>query len=165
MYSQKARLQAGDYEDALMVCRSLGARQSAEFAPWSVAVDHIIDTFRYLQLRPKQDCANKWALFVRTTVVDPVLNSHKQLALNASSSTRSGAAEPNIQARLLRPLLASLSNEFNDTGARFQAQAIFKVAPGLHSCIKHTLKLGFLFTFEDNFRQQSESGAAEMHLR
>lgn len=107
-------------------CRALGVRQAAEYAPWSVAVDHIIDTYRYLLLQPGQGCATQWADFVRTRIVDPTLGNNTQLALNASQS-QTTAVQPDVQSRLLRPLLASLSNEFNDTGARSQAEAIFKV--------------------------------------
>ena len=101
-------------------------RQAAEFAPWSVAVDHIVDVYRYLLLQPNQGCAAKWASFIRSRVVDPTLGNNTQLALNASQSEVQ-AAQPDIQSRLLRPLLASLSNEFNDTGARVQALTIFQV--------------------------------------
>ena len=112
-------------------------RQAAEYAPWSVAVDHIVDVYRYLLLQPSQDCAAKWASFVRNRVVDPTLGNNTQLALNTSQS-QTQAAQPDIQSRLLRPLLASLSNEFNDTGARVQALAIFQVgSPGqcCHRCL------------------------------
>ena len=90
-------------------------------------MSHITAVYRYLQLRPAQDCADKWAAFIRDSLVDPILGSHSQLAMNASGSQQT--AEPDIQARLLRPLLAGLSNEFNDTGARMQARAIFEVHP------------------------------------
>lgn len=110
----------------LASCRALGIRQAAEYAPWSVAVDHIVDVYRYLLLQPTQSCAAKWATFVRNQIVDPTLGNNTQLALNASQSQMQ-AAQPDIQSRLLRPLLASLSNEFNDSGARAQAQTIFQV--------------------------------------
>lgn len=109
-----------------LVSRALGLRHSAEYAPWSVAVDHMIEVYRYLQLRPSQDCADRWATFVRGRIVDPTLGNNTQLALDSQQASE-GAGRMDIQARLLRPLLASLSNEFNDTGARLQAQGIFQV--------------------------------------
>ena len=113
-------------DKSVTFCRALGVRQSTEYAPWSVAVSHIVDVYRYLHLMPSKGCADKWASFVRQSIVDPTLGNNTQLALNFTSP-ETKTALPDIQSRLLRPLLAGLSNEFNDTAARVQAQAIFGV--------------------------------------
>ena len=106
--------------------RSLGVRQATEYAPWSVASGHIIDVYRYLKLRPSQDCATNWANYITTNVMGVTLGNHTELALNASNP-EPGQAVPDVQSRLLRPLLASLSTEFNDSGGRMQARSIFQV--------------------------------------
>ena len=134
LHTQAVKYQHFASLKASIPSRALGVRQAAEYAPWSVAVDHIVDVYRYLQLQPSQDCAAKWANFVRDRIVDPTLGNNTQLALNASLP-QTQAAQPDVQSRLLRPLLASLSNEFNDTGARLQALAIFQVGSLVHCCL------------------------------
>jgi len=59
--------------------------------------------------------------------MDPLLANNTQLALNSTLADRGTGVAANVQARLLRSLLAGLSNEFNVAGARLQAQALFEV--------------------------------------
>ncbi len=64
-------------------------------------------------------------------MMDPLLAKNTQLALNSSLAEGGAGVAADVQARLLRSLLAGLSNEFNDTGARFQAQQLFQVSVGI----------------------------------
>ena len=61
--------------------------------------------------------------------MDPLLAANTQLALNSSLAEGGTEVAANVQERLLRSLLAGLSNEFNDTGSRTQAETLFKVHP------------------------------------
>jgi hypothetical protein len=110
----------------------MGSRGAAEFSPWSVGAAHIVDIRRYLQLMPDPGCAAKWSVFVRGRLMDPFLTNNTQLALNSTLAEK-GDVAGNVPARLLRSLLAGLSNEFNDTGGRHQALEMFKVrVSGFH---------------------------------
>ena len=123
--------------------RSLAKRQAPEYAPWLVASGYLIDIFRYLQLhRPDPGCADRWAAFVRANVTTEFLASNSELQLNATLADSADAAQSDVQARLLRPLLLGLAAEFNDTGVREQAVALFSVGfCRLHSGLRILLAL------------------------
>lgn len=107
-------------------CRALAGRRTPEYAPWSVASDSIIRVRRLLQLQ-NPGCADRWAAFVRANVTTAFLAANSQLSLNASLANASDV-QPDIQPRLLRPLLLGLAAEFDDPLVKQQALAMFAVS-------------------------------------
>ena len=64
---------------------------------------------------------------MRANVTTEFLAANSELQLNATLADSADAAQSDVQPRLLRPLLLGLAAEFNDTGVREQAVALFSV--------------------------------------
>ena len=86
---------------------------------------HLVGIRAYLEGLEDQSCSERWSDFVVNNITVPFMADKPQLGLLYDHS--SGGAQPDVQAKLLRSLLAGISAEFNVTSSSTQALTLFTV--------------------------------------